>query len=530
MGAAHPVTRTDGPRLRRWMTVAVVVASSVLGPATRPPAGAQPTTVASPAPPTASPAPTVPAPEAAIPVPPPPPLPPLDLATLSVVGEVPPAPGATVKVRVSFRSPFSPPEADYRLSVLVGDPLGARIRVSLLADAGNPVGRVEAGNGFSWTPLGATPVELVDDAVVLHVPTEGIAPGAAVWAEAVLGPEPPVVPPATPTYPWAAFIGESTDGAQVAGRWGWTATPDDRAFYEPVPVPGEPANLRVLNGALIVEFPDRVPEAVLGQPVVGAVTYVRVGSEVDRETSDHLLINRITGVVQLVDGAGGTPVEVPEEESWLGEGLPGDDRGGPGSVSVDLEQVGRALGVPVEPGSFRIRADQVYSLADDRRVVVSGVTAPLAWFEGAVAGGGAPGTTPLPAVSGSAGGAGDELDWRPILVGGGIGLALVLAVAVPAGVVRRRRRRREAELVAAARSSGPLLRVGPAPAEVPRSAPGAVTARPERGSEGAPSPEHRARQPEEVLAAFEAQIGALLEQADRLGGPQDPQDGHRRNR
>jgi hypothetical protein len=498
----------------------------------------------------------VPAVEAPMPFPPegtePPPE--LDLAGLEVAGALPPPDGSPVPVRVSFRAPVSLPDAGYRLSVLVGDPRGSRTRVSLVMDAGTPAGVVETGNGLTWTTTGTTPVEVDDDAVVLTVPPGTAAPDAAVWAEAVSGTDLAAATIRSPAFSWAALAGRSSDGALVAGRWGWTTTAGGQAFFDPVSVPGRPARLTVLNGALIVEFPDPVPEALEGQPVVDAVAYVRVGEGVDARHSDHLLINRISGVVRLFDDVEGLPVEVGQEAAWLGPGLPADDRGGPGSVSVDLGELGRVLGVPVEPGTFRVRADQVFMLGDRRMVTVSGVAATLAWFEAAVSGSG-PSNTATPGAVAEASGVGsaEGIDWRPVLVGGGAGVVLVLLVGVPLALARRRRRRRrEAELAEAARSSGPLLRVGPTPAPAashgrlppapgtgaasvadrgmratgpePAASPGEGGAGPRGGRGG------RSRSPEEVLAAFEADLGDLLERVDRLGSPGDAQGEHRDGR
>jgi hypothetical protein len=472
--------------------------------------------------------------------------PPLDVTALSVTPE-----GTAVRVSVDFAEPFTAPAEGYRLSVSVGDPSGQRTRASLVPADGAAGAVVEVGNGLTFRDGGPTTVEVGEAVVEVVVPVDDVGPGAALWVDGEVADESGgVITAATPAFAYDALVGRSIDGAAPGGTRGWTTTAAGQRFADPVLVGGAPPTVATRNRVVTVDAVDPAPTSLLGRPVVGADLYlgVRLTGAAGPQVDGGLLIDRTNGVVTLL-GPAGTPVEAASpdggDRSWLVEDLTGPAADGPLSVSIEPEAVAALLGGPFDRSTFAVDLASVYALDDGRVVTVSGVATTLAWLDQLAAEVPASTTTSAGTVAAPSG---DEGSFPLLPALAALAGVLVLAGIVAAVVARRRRRRERAAAVdgrarpapeplldvrggASTRPPEPPVEVEPGPEPRPEpDSPVEVEPEPEPRPEPdapvepEPVPAVASRAPDDVLAAFEAELAELSDRVDRLdrGGAPEP--------
>ncbi len=436
--------------------------------------------------------------------------PPLDVVTVSATRD---PDGTTARVSIGFAGPFTLPSSGYRLSVSVGDPLGQRTRASLVPASGTSTGTVEVGNGLTFRDAGTTTVELAEQTVDLVVPVDKLGPGAALWVDGELtGDEPTTVTSAY--YSYDALVGVSLDGAAPGGTWGWTATPGGRRFADPVLVATAPPTAATRNSVVAVDFPDAVPDTLIGQPVVSANAYlgIRLSGATQPTVDGAVAIDRTTGSVVLLDGTG-TPVAAAAEgadRSWLVEGLSAPSAAGPASVTIEPEVVATLLGGAFDRDLFAVDLSTAFALGDGRVVTVSGVATTLTWLDQLASTVEVVEPTTTQAVVASTGDDATVPVGALVAVAVGV-LALVGAAVALAVVARRRRRRRPVVPPPVARPPGeaptPPVAV---PEPEPEPEPAGASAR--RRERLAP----RGRAPDEVLAELEAELAELSDRVERL--------------
>lgn len=484
------------------------------------------------------------------------------------------ASGAVV-FAVQFAEPFAEPSDSFRAAVVVGDPLGARVRASYVSVDGRGAGRVEQGTAqgdeVTWTDAGPTTASFDPSGLALiTVPVNTVSPASGVWVEAAAGAYPNVQAVVSSVFSYDLLVGRGPAGTLAAGPW-VTVTPgragpavgafapgSEKAAHQRLSGPGP--TLSLINRGLTLTTSERPPAQVSGARVTQAVDYVRLAggaNQVAGGLMPSISVDRTTGVVQLLD-ASGAPVP-GNGQPWLVQGLPAGDPGAPTTLTFDLEAVATALGLPIGPTTTALGVERVLQLDGGRVAVAPAILGTQAWFDAASVEGA--GTVDSTSTSTSA--------RRPVVFAA-IGLAAVLAIAVVVVLALRRRRsaRRRRELdewdfvhpegepvrpaeprpepvVAPVAAPEPV--VEPVPERVPEPEPEPEPTRPpepvaepslapepepslapepEPEPEPAPAPEpsmasRRTRSPAEALAALEAELDALGARVDRLGDDGD---------
>ena len=361
----------------------------------------------------------------------------LAIRTVAAADAVSGGSAATRAMTVGFATAFALPSGRYRVSIVVGDPTGARQRASLVSVDGATSGTIEtSSDGRAWTSKGATRATFDTDSVTIEVPVGGAVPSAALWAEAELGTD---VTQATrsPAYALGAVLGQSPDGRMPGASWARQAVPGegsagaDASF---IAIPGSPPTLSVDNQALVVDETSNPPTQVGDQAVVNVIdsitfmpTYTAAGS-----ITAVIDINRTTGVVQALELSSGAPVDRSGDSTWLISGLSPIAPGAPGEIVIDLEKVASVLGFGLDPDALGIGLQRTVTLAHGGVVRAAAVQGTLGWFQGAsVPVEAAPSSVVQPAAPTS-----DHR--RPALLVGSIAAGLVLVGLVAIGLRRRR--------------------------------------------------------------------------------------------
>lgn len=471
----------------------------------------------------------------------------LDFESISVE----PADGSDVRFVVTFRDGFESPADGYRIAVNVGDPTGKRTRWTLSVLADEVTGTVESGDGAVWDPVGPTVAELdasAGRATIVAQPA-GVLPDSAMWVDAEV-PTPLGPFGAATTYYSYDSLAPGASPADPTGAWGWIRDPDGIRVDGAVRVPGAPPAVVLANRALVVTAPDGGPSLLLDQPVTATADLLRVidaGSGTDA-VAGYVLVNRVTGEVQLFEMVDGEPVEVPDGGVAVVPAAAGAEPvaepPSTRSVSVDLPALTEALGLPDDTSALAVTVDRAFTLGDGSVVTASGVAATLASLEPT----GTPGARPAP-VADDVVVPVDEADEGIPLVAVliAIGVAVIAVAAASLIVGGRRRRRRHSSLLAEGWLDDELsLRAqGPAAAEGPRRDSVVAAAEPmppaatssevvldldasnadsassagsasDGGENGNGHHDARATQ-EHALAELEAQFADLIERVDRLG-------------
>jgi hypothetical protein len=452
----------------------------------------------------------------------------------------------TRPVTVTFAAAFALPAGAYRVSVVVGDPTGARTRASFTSSAGVEAGTVEtSSDGTRWTAAGATRATFSSDSVLIDVPVAGAttstttttgssAAARAIWFEAQIDGDPARLS-RSPAYSLDAFLGRVTEGRQPATAWAEPAVPPGGlrpADAAVVAIPGAPPTVSVDNRALVVDETERVPAEIAGQAVVGAgddVTFMP-GFTPSGATPVAVHIDRTTGAIAILAGQSGLPSDLSGDRSWLLTGLPATDPGAPTKVVIDLEGVASAMGLHISDAeALGLGLRRTFTLADGSTVVGASVLGTLDWFQQAAVPKDAAASSLVPAPASSSSSSVDRS--RIALIGAGV--VVVLAMIVLVLVRRRRQRRRDRDpfrgiTATPVAEPEPGLRAEveaepvrrPEPAREPESEPLEHEADDlERGS----APGRGTRSPEDALAALDAQVDELIARVDELGSePRGP--------
>lgn len=425
----------------------------------------------------------------------------------------------SVAFTIQLRSPVVDHEAGYRLSVVVGDPLGARTRASMEMVDGRPTGRLETFEGGGWRQLGTTVADF--DAATgrasVVMPIESVPAEAAIRGEASYDSGAGPVASFTRWFSAFALLGQPDQPVVPGSSWANPLGPDGAAIDQSVRLPAAGPWSSVVNQALIVGTTAAPPAELLGAPVVGDLVFVRIASSFEKATgpADFILMDRVTGEVKLMRGTEAGPTDVSGDRSWVGFGLPADNPGAPTSSSFDLERIGVALGQRFDPETTSVAVDEAFVLADGRQVTTSGVAATLGWFTTVEETSVAPSEPEAAARRTEVDPPAEERDVTPVIAGGVV-VALLLALVVVLGV----RRAPAAEPVTAAgAASGPTPAPAPSPATEParaRRGDEEETERPPR-EPAAPAAGRRARghSPDDALAALDAEFEQLSSRMTR---------------
>jgi hypothetical protein len=308
-----------------------------------------------------------------------------EVAIAAIHADGRPSDGSVV-FTVELAGPLPDVTDGLRLSVVVGDPFGERSRASLVLVGNAPEGQLESFDGAAWEGVGPTVADFdgASGRATVVMPLDGVREDAAVRGEAVFDTGFGLLESFTPWFGAAALLGQP-DRPMVSGSyWATMAGPDGDRSPDGFRLPSSGPWVSVVNRALIVGSTAPPPSELDGSPLVAALLYVRLSSDLtDALTgADFVLLDRRTGEVSLLRGAAdGTPEDVSGERQWIGVGLPPDDPGAPASASFDLELLGEALGRPLAPATDAVSVDEVWVFEDGRTVTTFGVSATLGWFD-----------------------------------------------------------------------------------------------------------------------------------------------------
>jgi hypothetical protein len=352
------------------------------------------------------------------------------------------------QVVVQFKAPFSLPNASYKVSVVVGDPAGARVRASLVsANAkATPTGTVESWDGGAWHTAGSTDASFTGTSAVITVPFGTAPPGGSVWVEINEGAM--ATPTVTsPYFDRDALVGTATPGVQHAGTVARVTKADGTPRSEVAVVAGPPV-VTLQQSTVSVSYDQAAPDQILGQRVTEATDDLRIAGSFENGAvvTDFVRINRTDGTLTLYDGNGAVPEDRSGDRSWVAPGTTGVAAGsGAATLQFDLDAIARALGITIGDDTTGIGLTRTFALADGRIVTADGVLATPRWFGLAAP----PPTTAAPAPAGpetaTVAVASPETSRGRVLVVAGV----VLLALVALGVLIARRRRRTTVGVAA---------------------------------------------------------------------------------
>ena len=365
-------------------------------------------------------------------------------------------------VAVQFRSPFPFPAHPYRISVLVGDPHGARLRASLI-DTGNGVASWRAERSTALPPSGppaagaalpeSVPSWQVLDSqpngadfsptglAVIAVPLNDAPAGGDVWVEVESGSDGTQVN-TSPLFARAALFAPTPPGYPLpSSTTGQLTEADGTSTGQLVTLPDGPT-VALAGHDLKVTTTERPPTQLAGQRVTKVVDVLRIAATYDTRgvVTDYVSIDRTTGEVRAFDGTTLPPTDRTGDASWLTTGLSPGDPATAGTMQIDLDGVARALGIELAGTTSGIGIRRQFVLADGRQIVAEGVLGTLVWFDAnAAADFGSNRSTPDGAPLGPVA----DTDSSPSWIGRAIGgvLALLVLIAVVAAIVLRRRRR-----------------------------------------------------------------------------------------
>jgi hypothetical protein len=482
---------------------------------------------------------------------------------------VEPADGSDSTFVVTFREGFEPPSDGYRVAVSVGDPTGKRTRWTIAVFGGEVTGSVETGDGSVWEPLGPTVAELdapgAEASIVAQ--TADVPPDSALWAEAELPTPAGSFGSLTPYFSFDELEAGS-EGSVPTSSWGWVRDVDGNRLEGAVRVPGAPPTVTAVNRALVLTAPDAPPSLLADQPVTATADLVRVldASSGALVNAGYLLVNRVTGEVQLFQIVDGVTIEEPEGAAAV---VPSSAPGATPSpeppstrpVSIDLAALVATLDLPDDPSAVAITVDRSFTLADGSVVTTSGAASSVASLEAAGAATAEPAAPPaddivVPVEEPAE----DSFPIVAVLVAVGVAIGAI-AVAALLWSKSRERKRHESlvaegwlddELALRSPSSSEVAANQPQPEATPRPAQppppvldldaidteaeqGAPTADLAAGNGGhhaepdveetgerVASPEVARATQEQALAELEAQFADLIERVDRLGGEDHP--------
>ncbi|MCB1006058.1 MAG: hypothetical protein KDB35_17895 [Acidimicrobiales bacterium] len=344
-------------------------------------------------------------------------------------------------IAVQFREPFElPTDAEYRVSVLVGNPTARRMRSSMIVTDGDLTSRVEIGDGASFEQLTPVPPPTFDPSglAALTVPVVEAPAGGALWVEVVYGDGLAI----SPYYSLDAVLGRSSDGKVASSPFGRVATADGGPSDETATMPPGP-RLTVVNQSIILESTTPTATELLGRPVTSATDVIVIAPDFadDAARTAEIRVDRTTGTITLLDGLTTPPEDRSDaSQTWIVEGLPADPSA-PGRVVFDLSAVLDALGVTSDAAGPALGLRREFVLSDGANVTADAVLATTSWFAAnAVVESTAP---PISSVAGAETTSSSSTpSWlTPALIAAGVALVLVLLSVV----VMLRRRKADAD-------------------------------------------------------------------------------------
>jgi len=432
--------------------------------------------------------------------------------------------GGARRVTVGFASSFPLPTQAYRVSVLWGSPGGAQTRASMISAEGTTSGVVETStDGRTWNDAGATTASFGDDSVAIDATLGEASEGAAFWAQAQLGTAASTLV-TTPVYSLDAIIGRAPDGGLPATSWGSSteASGPGTATASPPVAFGTPApTLTVDNKALIIHDPAPAPTKIDGQAVTRVIDEVTFlpGYTPSGTVSGVVQIDRTAGTIRALSGA--TP---PEDRtgggSWIVDGIaaPPASFNAPVTVTLDLEGVTTALGVPLDAAGTGLGLRRTVALADGSVVIGLPVIATVGWFQTAAVPTEAPLGTAAPEAASTHGAGAPSTSPAPL-----VAATVVAAALIGVALVFRRRHRHRMAMVAA-----DLFATSEPDRSTAIDADGDVDAAVGPGVDAGAGVDEASsasggRSPAEVLATLDAQVDVLSARVERLGRADDGQ-------
>ncbi len=288
-------------------------------------------------------------------------------------------------VVVRFKAPFSLPGAAYKVSILIGDPTGRRLRVSMVSPGGSakPKGLIETYDGVSWKEGGATSATFdTGGFVIVRVPFAAAPAGGSVWAEIrEAGNETPLR--VTPFYARDALFATAVPkGSLPTSVWARATTADGAPVADPVSMPPGPT-VTVGDGLVGVAYASTDPTDLLGSPVTEVVDNLRIAPNFDNGAvvNDLVRIDRNTGTLTLLDGFGIPPTDKSGDRSWVVAGFPAGQSTAAAMLLFDLPKMAAALGIELGAETTGIGLSRTFVLADGRVVTVDTVLGTSKWFD-----------------------------------------------------------------------------------------------------------------------------------------------------
>ncbi|MCX7621907.1 MAG: hypothetical protein N2037_13825 [Acidimicrobiales bacterium] len=349
-------------------------------------------------------------------------------------------------VAVQFRQPFELPQEPYRISVLMGDPTGRRLRASLVANGGRVTGRLEEGDGEAWRSLGPLAPPTFDPSGLagIPVPVNESPGGGAIWAEAELGSDGKRIA-ISPYFSRESLLGRSANGRIVAAPFGRVTEANGGPSEDTARLPAGP-QLTVINRSVIVDLAVPTPTELLDHPVVAASDYVRVAPNFNlgAVVTHYVWINRTEGTLKLIDGLSQPPVDrtAAAKPSWVVEGFPDPAAAmSPGRLVFDLDAVADALGIDLTAGPVALGLRREFVLDDGRIVTAEAVLATTDWFaihavgDDPMATANTPVTSAVPAIT-------SDEEQRQYLLTVAFGATVLLLLVIALSVRRARKARR----------------------------------------------------------------------------------------
>lgn len=352
-------------------------------------------------------------------------------------------------IAVQFRQPFELPAEPYRISVLIGDPTGRRLRASLVASGGKVTGRLEEGDGTTWQALGPLSPPSFDPSGLagIPVPVNEAPGGGAIWVEAEVGSDGQRIA-ISPYFSRESLLGRSAAGRIVAAPFGRVTEVNGGPSEDTARLSAGP-QLTVINRSVIVDLATATPTEILGRNVVTASDYVRIAPNFNfgGVVTHYIWINRTDGTLKLIDGLSQPPVDRTSttRESWVVKGFADTSSAmGPGQLVFDLEAVAQALDIDLAAGPPALGLRREFVLDDGRIVTAEAVLATTDWFAVHAVGEDPMATvTTMAAAPPPVSSSDDEQRQYLLAVGIGGGVLLLLIVALFIRRARHARRNRQ---------------------------------------------------------------------------------------
>ncbi len=447
---------------------------------------------------------------------------------------------------VNFASPFEIPSGDYKVSVVIGDPNGARTRY--VFSAGENGGTVQKRDGDRWAVMEGTKVDAsVPGVISVLAPKTDVPDSSVVWVEVEKGKGAELQTAVSPYFDYKGLTLGLPKATMVSSPVGWMRSPEGQRLPEAVAVPGAGVTISSDKQTLVATYADAVPDSLAGSPVTGAVDHIRIatGSVATTATAPEIQIDRMSRSVKLVSSSGEVVTDGSDQAAWMGEGFPAEDPAGSVTLRIFIHDAATALGTSLEYtdlNSLALGIDRSFQLENGNVVTATGVLATLGWFAFDPP---APSTTTTteepPAVEVTAQQETSSSGGRTLLVVGIATVFVVALIAVGSILLRRRSERRVAEVEgdfewgvgeridtetiwmdfkAESELQSGELPVSQAPADEP-TADEPTADEPtadEPTADPGPSVVTKQTSPDDILAAFNDELDSITDRLGRLGG------------